>query len=87
MGSSVTQIMSLFSKDFLKLILIAGLIASPIAWYVMDRWLETYTYRIDISWWVFVLAVLSVILITLVTVSYQTVKAAIANPIKSLRTE
>ncbi|MEL7268339.1 MAG: ABC transporter permease [Bacteroidota bacterium] len=87
LGSSVTQIMSLFSKDFLKLILIAGLIASPIAWYIMDRWLETYTYRIDISWWVFVLAVLSVIVITLITVSYQTIKAAIANPIKSLRTE
>ena len=68
-------------------ILIAFFIASPIAWYAMNKWLQGYTYRINIEWWVFVSAGLLSVLIAFITVSYQAVKAAMANPVKSLRTE
>ncbi|MEX0362317.1 MAG: ABC transporter permease [Allomuricauda sp.] len=87
LGSNVANILALFSMDFFKLILIAGLFATPIAWYLMEQWLQGYTYRTEIHWWVFALAIFSIMVITLLTISYQTLKAAIANPIKSLRTE
>ncbi|MEZ4811163.1 MAG: FtsX-like permease family protein [Allomuricauda sp.] len=87
LGSNVANILALFSMDFFKLILIAGLLATPISWYVMERWLEGYTYRTEIHWWVFALAIVAIMVITLITISHQTLKVAMANPIKSLRTE
>ena len=87
LGASVTSIVGLLSKDFLKLVMIAILIASPIAWYVMNQWLQNFAYKIAIAWWVFALAGLSAISITLLTVSFQSVKAALVNPVKSLRSE
>ena len=87
LGSSIKSILALFSIDFIKLILIAGVIATPIAWYVMEQWLQGYVYRTQLSWWPFAIAILSTLLLTLVTISYQTIKAAMANPIKSLRIE
>lgn len=87
LGASVTGITALLSKDFLKLVMISFFIASPIAWYFMDKWLVGYTYRIPISIWVFVIAAIVTILISLITISFQTIKAAVANPVKSLRSE
>ncbi len=87
LGATVGNVVTLLSKDFLKLVLIAILIASPIAWYAMDQWLEDFAYRTDIPWWVFVLAGITAILIALLTVSFQSVKAALMNPVKSLRSE
>jgi ABC-type antimicrobial peptide transport system permease subunit len=87
LGASVTSIASLLSVDFLKLVLISFIIAVPIAWWAMSQWLESYTYRIHIQWWVFALAGLLSILIAVITISYQAIKAARANPVKSLRTE
>jgi putative ABC transport system permease protein len=87
LGASLTQIMTLFSKDFLKLIFIAFLIAAPIAWYSMNHWLQDFAYKIDISWWIFAVAAVISVVIALVTMGYQAIKAAIANPVKSLRTE
>jgi ABC-type antimicrobial peptide transport system permease subunit len=87
LGASVSGIISMLSKDFLKLVLIAAVIAFPVAWWVMNKWLMDYKYRIEIGWWVFVVAGVVAILIALLTISFQSVKAAIANPVKSLRTE
>jgi putative ABC transport system permease protein len=87
LGASVSNIVMLLSKDFVKPVLVAIIIASPIAWWAMNKWLEDFAYKIDISWWVFVLAGFFALLIALVTVSFQAIKAAIANPVKSLRTE
>ena len=87
LGASMGSIVGLFSKDFLKLILIAFLIASPLAWYAMNHWLQDFAYKIDLSWWIFALAAFISILITLFTVSQQAIKVAIANPVKSLRSE
>jgi ABC-type antimicrobial peptide transport system permease subunit len=87
LGASVTSITTLLSKDFVKLVIISILIASPVAWWSMGKWLSDYTYRINISVWVFLAAGLIAIVISLMTVSYQAIKAAIANPVKSLRTE
>lgn len=87
LGASVNGIVLLLSKDFVKLVLIALIIASPIAWYFMNKWLQDFAYRITIDWWVFVLAALLAVVIALVTVSFQAIKAAVANPVKSLRTE
>jgi putative ABC transport system permease protein len=87
LGASVTQVAGLLSKGFVRLIFIAVVIASPLAWYFMNDWLQSYAYRIDINWWVFVLAGAFAFLIAVATVSYQAVKAALANPVKSLRTE
>lgn len=87
LGASVTGITGLLSRDFIKLVFVAILIASPISWYAMTRWLQDYTYRITISWWLFVIAGLVALLIALLTVSFHAVKAAIANPVKSLRME
>ncbi|MFK7814587.1 MAG: ABC transporter permease [Maribacter sp.] len=87
LGASANSITTLLSKDFLKLVLIAIVLAVPISWYIMSLWLEEFAYRITISWWIFALAGISALCIALLTVSYQAVKAAIVNPVKSLRTE
>jgi len=87
LGASVKSIVSLLSKDFVKLVLLAISIASPVAWYFMNEWLKDFAYRTNISWQVFALAGLSALLIALITVSFQAIKAAIANPVKSLRSE
>jgi ABC-type antimicrobial peptide transport system permease subunit len=87
LGASVAGIITLISKDFIKLVLISIIIASPIAFFTMDRWLRDFSYRVQIGWWIFLLAGLLAILVALLTVSYQAIKAAIANPVKSLRTE
>ncbi len=86
-GASVKGVVGLLSKDFLKLVSIAAVIAFPVAWWAMNKWLEDFVYRINISWEVFVIAGLAVLVIALVTVSFIAIKAAMANPVKSLRTE
>ena len=87
LGASVASIVALLSKDFLKLVMIAIVIASPLAWYAMNRWLQDFAYKIDIEWWVFALAGLLAVGIALLTVSVQSVKTALMNPVKSLRSE
>ena len=87
LGASVQGIVALLSKDFLKLVLVSFLIASPVAWMVMHNWLASYSYRVNISIWVFVIAGCMSAAIAFITVSFQAIKAAIANPVKSLRTE
>ncbi len=77
----------MLSIDFLKLVFFALIIASPVAYFFMHQWLQDFAYRIDISWWVFALAGVAAVLIALITISFQTIKAALANPVKSLRTE
>jgi putative ABC transport system permease protein len=87
LGASVGSIVSLLSRDFLKLIALALVIASPIAWYFMQGWLQNFAYRIGIRWWIFVLAGVLALVIALATISFQAIRAALANPVKSLRTE
>ena len=87
LGASVTSIVALLSKDFLKLVIISIIIASPIAWFVMNKWLESFAYKIDISWVYFAITSIAAILIALITISFQAIKAAVANPVESLRTE
>ncbi|WP_295798803.1 ABC transporter permease [Mucilaginibacter sp.] len=87
LGASVTGIVTLISKDFLKLVVIAIAIGSPIAWWAMNKWLQSYVYRIDLSWWIFLAAGALAIGIALITISFQSIKAAMANPVKSLRSE
>jgi putative ABC transport system permease protein len=87
LGASVMSIISLLSKDFIKLVGLAIALACPIAYYLMNEWLQSYPYRITIGWWVFALAGLMAVVIALLTVSFQAIKAAVANPVKSLRTE
>ncbi|MVM33051.1 FtsX-like permease family protein [Spirosoma sp. HMF4905] len=87
LGASVASIVGLLSGDFVKLVLIAIVIASPLAWYVMNQWLQDFAYKIDIEWWVFALAGTLAIGIALLTISFQSVKAALMNPVKSLRSE
>ena len=87
LGASVSNIVGLLSKDFVKLILVSFVIAFPIAWWAMSKWLEAFAYRINIEWNIFAIAGVFTLLISLLTVSYQAIKAAVANPVKSLRTE
>jgi putative ABC transport system permease protein len=87
LGASVGRIIGLLAKDFIQLVIIAIVIASPLAWYAMSKWLQDFAYRIYIQWWVFAIAGILAILIAFITISFQSVKAAIANPVKSLRTE
>jgi putative ABC transport system permease protein len=87
LGASVQSVVTLLSKDFIKLVLIAFFIASPIALWAMNKWLQGFSYRINISWWVFVVAGFGALVIMLITVSFQAIKAAIANPVESLRIE
>ncbi|HTE34256.1 MAG TPA: FtsX-like permease family protein, partial [Chryseolinea sp.] len=87
LGASLSSLFNLLSREILLMVTIALLIASPLAWFAMDKWLSEYAYRISISWWMFVLAGIVAILIALITISFQTIKALLANPVKSLRTE
>ena len=87
LGANVLNIVGLLSKRFLILIVIASLIAFPIAWWAMNNWLKDFPYRIVISWWMFAVAIMAAVAIALLTVSFQSLKAAVANPVKSLRTE
>jgi len=87
LGASITNIVTMMSRDFLKLVLIASIIAFPLAWYAMHKWLQDFAYRISISAWIFVGAGLIAILIAFITIGFQAIKAAVANPVKSLRTE
>jgi ABC-type antimicrobial peptide transport system permease subunit len=87
LGASVINLWGMLSKDFVLLVIISQLIASPIAYYFMHNWLQHYQYRTNISWWMFAVTTLGAIIITLLTVSYQSIKAALENPVKSLRSE
>lgn len=87
LGASITNITNLLSKEFVTLVVIASLIAFPVAWYTTTSWLQQYTYRISVNWWVFLAAGASALIIALATISFQSVKAALMNPVKSLRTE
>lgn len=87
LGASVTGIVALLSKDFLKLVFISIVIASPVAYWAMNKWLQDFYYRINIGWSVFLIAGVSALVIALITVSFQSIKAATSNPVKSLRTE
>jgi len=87
LGASVGNIAGMLSKDFLKLVLISSVIAFPVAWWGMHKWLQDFAYRVSISWWVFVVAGILALFIALATISYQAIKAGLAKPVKSLRTE
>ncbi|OCX52185.1 hypothetical protein BEL04_11895 [Mucilaginibacter sp. PPCGB 2223] len=87
LGASVSNIVALVSSDFLKLVFTAIIIASPLAWYAMNRWLQDFAYRITLSWWIFVLSAVLTVLLAFITVSYQTLRAALINPVKGLRSE
>ncbi|MBS1666251.1 MAG: ABC transporter permease [Bacteroidetes bacterium] len=87
LGASVMGIATLLSKDFLKLVMVAIAVAIPLAWMAMNKWLQDFAYRINIGWWIFILAVGITLVVALITVSFQAIKAALANPVKSLRTE
>jgi len=87
LGAKVSTIVSLLSKDFLVLVGISALIAFPVAWFAMNKWLQDFAYRINMPWWVFIIAGIVAALIALFTISFQAIKAAVANPVKSLRTE
>jgi putative ABC transport system permease protein len=87
LGAKVNTIVTLLSKDFLKLVLIAALIAFPVAWYAMSQWLQDFAYRTSIQWWVFILSAVLALIVALGTISYHAIKAAVANPATSLRSE
>ena len=87
LGANVFNIFGLLSKKFLLLVFLASIISFPIAWIAMNNWLEDFPYRVNISWWVFAIALISALMIALITVSFQSIKAALTNPVKSLRTE
>lgn len=87
LGASVTSITAMLSKTFLRPVFFASLIAFPIAWWMMNKWLEDFPYRVQISWWIFAIAAIAALVIAFLTVSYQAIKAATTNPVKSLRTE
>jgi putative ABC transport system permease protein len=87
LGASVSSIVSLISKEFLLLVAVAAVIAFPVAWYAMHNWLQDFAYRTNIAWWIFIMAACIAILIALFTISIQSIKAALSNPVKSLRSE
>jgi len=87
LGASVSGIVLLLSKDFIRLVLIAFIIASPVAWFIMNNWLNDFAYRINISAWIFIAAGLTALIIALGTISFQAIKAALANPVRALRSE
>ena len=87
LGASVEGLVVLLSKDFVLLVLLSLIVASPVAWYFMNKWLETFSYRIDVSWWIFAVAALLAMALALLSVSFQAVKAAMSNPVKNLRME
>jgi putative ABC transport system permease protein len=87
LGATISNLVAMLSKDFLILVIVSAVFAFPFAWWAMHKWLQDFAYRISIEWWVFLLAGLIAILIALITVSFQAIKAAMANPVKSLRSE
>ena len=87
LGASTSSLTLLLARNFIRLVIVAILIASPLAWFIMNKWLENFVYRIDISWWMFVVAGVVAVLIALITVSFQSIKAAYASPVKSLKTQ
>jgi ABC-type antimicrobial peptide transport system permease subunit len=87
LGATVFNVWRLLSKDFIVLVIISFLIATPVAYYFMHKWLQSYQYRTQIAWWIFAATGIGAIMITLLTVSYQSIKAAMANPVDSLKTE
>ncbi len=87
LGASLPHLTALFAQDFLKLVLIAFVIAAPLGWLAMGAWLQSFAYRISLSWWIFMLAGLSSLLIAMFTLSFQAYKTAVANPVRSLRSE
>jgi len=87
LGATVASVVALLSKDFVKLVLVANLMAWPVAWWAMSKWLQNFAYRIEISWWVFALAGGMALVIALLTVSIHAIRAAVANPVESLRYE
>jgi len=87
LGATVTNIVALISKDFIKLIALAVLISTPFAWWAMHKWLQSFAYRIEINWWIFALTGVLAIIIALITIGFQAIKAALANPVESLRAE
>ncbi len=87
LGASVMNIVMLLSRDMLKLVLIANIIAFPVAWWAMNNWLNDFAFRIDIGWWAFAAALLIALAIAMGTLSFQAVRAELSNPVKSLRTE
>ncbi len=87
LGANVRHIVSLLTADFLKMVVVASLIAFPIAWWAMNKWLQAFAYRIHLSWWIFILAAAIAVIIAIITISTQTIKAALANPVRSLRNE
>jgi putative ABC transport system permease protein len=87
MGASVTTLWSMLSRDFVVLVMISCLVAMPVAWYFTKMWLTKFEYRIEVSWWVFAITCLLAVVITLLTVSYQSIRAARMNPVNSLRTD
>lgn len=87
LGATITNLVVMLSKDFLKLVIISAVFAFPLAWWAMNKWLQDFAFRINIGWWIFIVAGVIALLIALITVSFQAIKAAIANPVKSLRTE
>jgi len=87
LGASVSNINMMLSKEFLKLIIIAVLISFPVTWYAMHKWLQDFAYRINIQWWVFVMAGVIALLVAAFTISFQSIKAALSNPVNSLRSE
>ena len=87
LGASIAQIVSILSKDFVRLVLIASFIAIPLSWWAMNKWLDNFAYKTPVSWWVFFASVLFMVGMALITLSVQTIRAASANPADSLRTE
>src|SRR6266542_5576676 len=87
LGANVANIVTMISKDSLKLVLIASIIAFPLAWWGMNKWMQDFEYRVNIGWWIFFAAGLIAIIIALITIGFQSIKAAVANPVRSLRTE
>jgi putative ABC transport system permease protein len=87
LGASVSNLVALLTTDFLKPVIIAILIAVPVAWYAMHEWLQGFAYKVDLAWWVFAVAAIVAIVIAALSVSFQAIKAALMNPVRSLRSE
>ena len=87
LGASVQNLVSLLSKEFVKLVFVAAIIAFPLAWWAMNKWLQDFAYRVSMEWWIFIGSAVLACFIALLTISFQAIKAAVANPVKNLRTE
>ena len=87
LGATVQNIVMLFSREFVVLIFVAFVIAAPLAWYFLQKWLENYEYRTPVSWWIFIVAAFASIAIAIITISFKAIRAARSNPVKSLRSE